>query len=245
VHPGLVHFVAEWADINYAFKVKKIMNAINDRNIEVLDGELKQLREDNERLQETFREEKWELQNNFRKVKEDLIDRMVRIREEKEELEGTIEDLSEEKKELEGTIEDLSEEKKNLEAKMQEEKEEMQSVIVDLSDKERSLQITIKNKCVVGDDNKILKIVRGKDPKIPGKENIYFVSANNSPTLTGSMKGGKVIVKYVFAASMNVRKLVKRYFKRSDPAPRFKEDELEAVKEFIMNLEPKDVFEYE
>jgi hypothetical protein len=31
-------------------------------------------------------------------VKEDLIDRVVKIREEEEELEGTIEDLSEEKK---------------------------------------------------------------------------------------------------------------------------------------------------
>ena len=32
VHPNLVHFVAEWISIEYAFKVAEIMNLINERN---------------------------------------------------------------------------------------------------------------------------------------------------------------------------------------------------------------------
>jgi hypothetical protein len=32
VHPNLVHFVAHWADIKYAFKVQTIMDSINDQN---------------------------------------------------------------------------------------------------------------------------------------------------------------------------------------------------------------------
>ena len=36
VHPDLVHFVAEWVDISYAFTVADIMNSINDKVHEVL-----------------------------------------------------------------------------------------------------------------------------------------------------------------------------------------------------------------
>ena len=36
VHPDLVHFVAEWVDISYAFTVANIMNSINDKVHEVL-----------------------------------------------------------------------------------------------------------------------------------------------------------------------------------------------------------------
>ena len=32
VHSDLIHFVAEWISIEYAFKVAKIMNLINERN---------------------------------------------------------------------------------------------------------------------------------------------------------------------------------------------------------------------
>ena len=32
VHPDLIHFVAEWISIEYAFKVKRIMDLINERN---------------------------------------------------------------------------------------------------------------------------------------------------------------------------------------------------------------------
>jgi uncharacterized protein YukE len=229
--------MAECADIGYTFNVKKIMNAINDKNIEVLDKEVKQLRDENEDLQQTFREEKVELQNNFRKVKEDLIDRVVRIREEKEELEGTIYDLSDEKKNLQGVIDDLNDEKNKLQTLIQEEKDKLQGVIEDLSDQKKKLQITVRNKCVVGDDNKVLKIVRGKEDE-------YFISANNDPTLRGPMKGGKVIVKYIFPASMNVRKLVRDQLNSSNPAPRFKPYELEYVKGVIMGFGPKDVIDY-
>ena len=36
VHPELIHFVAEWVDISYAFTVADIMNSINDKVHEVL-----------------------------------------------------------------------------------------------------------------------------------------------------------------------------------------------------------------
>ena len=32
IHPDLIHFVADWISIEYAFKVSKIMNLINERN---------------------------------------------------------------------------------------------------------------------------------------------------------------------------------------------------------------------
>lgn len=37
VHPHLIHFVAEWVDISYAFTVADIMNSINDKVHEVLE----------------------------------------------------------------------------------------------------------------------------------------------------------------------------------------------------------------
>ena len=32
IHPELIHFVADWISLDYAFKVSKIMNLINERN---------------------------------------------------------------------------------------------------------------------------------------------------------------------------------------------------------------------
>jgi hypothetical protein len=32
VHPDLIHFVAEWISVEYRFKVKRIMNMINEQN---------------------------------------------------------------------------------------------------------------------------------------------------------------------------------------------------------------------
>ena len=37
VHPDLVHFVAEWVDIDYAFTVSDIMNSINEKVHDVLE----------------------------------------------------------------------------------------------------------------------------------------------------------------------------------------------------------------
>ena len=37
VHPDLIHFVAEWVDISYAFTVADIMNSINNKVHEVLE----------------------------------------------------------------------------------------------------------------------------------------------------------------------------------------------------------------
>ena len=31
IHPKLVHFVAEWVDLEYAFTVSEIMDSINDK----------------------------------------------------------------------------------------------------------------------------------------------------------------------------------------------------------------------
>jgi hypothetical protein len=36
----LIHFIAEWVSIEYAFKVKHIMDAINDNNMEKLNTEI-------------------------------------------------------------------------------------------------------------------------------------------------------------------------------------------------------------
>ena len=37
VHPDLIHFVAQWVDISYAFAVKHVMDSINDKVHEVLE----------------------------------------------------------------------------------------------------------------------------------------------------------------------------------------------------------------
>ena len=47
VHPDLIHFVAHWCSIEYAFKVSKIMNAINDR------AKLQQV-DDNENIEDVL-----------------------------------------------------------------------------------------------------------------------------------------------------------------------------------------------
>ena len=47
VHPDLIHFVAHWCSIEYAFKVSKIMNAINDR------AKLQQM-DDNENIEDVL-----------------------------------------------------------------------------------------------------------------------------------------------------------------------------------------------
>ena len=36
VHPDLIHFVAQWVDVSYAFAVKHVMDSINDKVHEVL-----------------------------------------------------------------------------------------------------------------------------------------------------------------------------------------------------------------
>ena len=59
IHPDLIHFVAEWVSIEYAFKVKRIMDLINERNqIEnkSLDDTIKQLQEENSKLKEQLKQ---------------------------------------------------------------------------------------------------------------------------------------------------------------------------------------------
>jgi hypothetical protein len=51
VHPDFVHFVAEWCNVDYAFKVAKIMDAINSGNNEELGIRVRELRERNEILE--------------------------------------------------------------------------------------------------------------------------------------------------------------------------------------------------
>jgi regulator of replication initiation timing len=53
----LIHFVVDWISIEYAFKVKRIMNAINEKgqltnNPNYIDDHLKELLEENKRLKE-------------------------------------------------------------------------------------------------------------------------------------------------------------------------------------------------
>lgn len=36
IHPDLIHFVAQWVDVSYAFAVKHVMDSINDKVHEVL-----------------------------------------------------------------------------------------------------------------------------------------------------------------------------------------------------------------
>jgi hypothetical protein len=43
IHPKLVHHVAEWADLKYAIRVGRIMDAINENNKEKLDKEVSDL----------------------------------------------------------------------------------------------------------------------------------------------------------------------------------------------------------
>jgi predicted nucleic acid-binding Zn-ribbon protein len=50
IHPKLVHHVAEWADLKYAVKVGKIMDAINENNNEKLNIEITELRNQNEKI---------------------------------------------------------------------------------------------------------------------------------------------------------------------------------------------------
>ena len=64
VHPDLIHFVAHWCSIEYAFKVSKVMNLINERaNItetpsnENLNLVIEQLKKENEELKRNINEQ--------------------------------------------------------------------------------------------------------------------------------------------------------------------------------------------
>ena len=53
VHPKLIHFVADWVSIDYAFKVADIMDLINKNNQlknKVLEETIRELQEENEYL---------------------------------------------------------------------------------------------------------------------------------------------------------------------------------------------------
>jgi regulator of replication initiation timing len=57
LNPDLIHFVVDWISIEYAFKVKRIMNAINEKgkltnNPNYIDDHLKDLLEENEKLRD-------------------------------------------------------------------------------------------------------------------------------------------------------------------------------------------------
>ena len=54
IHPKLVHFVAEWVDLEYAFTVSEIMDSINDKVHEELNN--KQLPDNVENAKPIFNE---------------------------------------------------------------------------------------------------------------------------------------------------------------------------------------------
>ena len=72
VHPELIHFVAEWCDISYAFKVSAIMNNINRiKDLKSRDG--------NDNLDSIIRQQKSEIDKLTGTVKEkdDKIDQLL------------------------------------------------------------------------------------------------------------------------------------------------------------------------
>jgi vacuolar-type H+-ATPase subunit I/STV1 len=52
IHKDLIHFIAEWISEEYAFKVKHIMDAVNENNFEKLNREIAELQQENKQLQE-------------------------------------------------------------------------------------------------------------------------------------------------------------------------------------------------
>ena len=64
VHPDLIHFVAHWCSIEYAFKVSKVMNLINERaqitetpSNENLNLVIEQLKKENDELKRNINEQ--------------------------------------------------------------------------------------------------------------------------------------------------------------------------------------------
>jgi hypothetical protein len=56
IHPKLVHFVAEYCSIRYAFKVAEIMDLINEKNQllnKTLEDTISEMRKENEELKQS------------------------------------------------------------------------------------------------------------------------------------------------------------------------------------------------
>ena len=77
VHPDLIHFVAHWCSIEYAFKVSKVMNLINERaNItetpsnENLNLVIEQLKKENEELKRNINENRHTIDQYGRTINE-------------------------------------------------------------------------------------------------------------------------------------------------------------------------------
>lgn len=80
VHPKLIHFVAEWCNIIYAFKVAMIMDNINElKEVKNINGEenLKEIIDDLKYKIKKAEEEKAELKEAV-KIKDDKIDELTR-----------------------------------------------------------------------------------------------------------------------------------------------------------------------
>jgi hypothetical protein len=151
VHKDLIHFVAEYVSIEYAFKVKYIMDAINENNFEKLNIEIIDLKTQNYGL--TVQTQN--LKHNCNEKGKELYDKSIR------------------------------------------------------SD----------------DCNKKLKIMKNN--------NIFVVSACQDKV------AGKLFKEYIFPSAIAIRQLIRKNFKKEGQAPKFKEEELPQLIEFIEELKPK------
>jgi hypothetical protein len=80
-------------------------------------------------------------------------------------------------------------------------------------------------------NNKKILIIKKNDDD-------YKVSCN-STTKSKKKLGGDIVDTYTFPGGINIRQTIRNHFEKDGQTPKFKEEELTSLKEYINQLEPK------
>jgi hypothetical protein len=83
-------------------------------------------------------------------------------------------------------------------------------------------------------DNSVRTNINNKKLKILKIDEEYVVSCNQHKTL-----GGEIVIEYKFPAGINIRQDIRNHFNKKGQTPKFTEEELPQLKEYIESLEPK------
>jgi hypothetical protein len=83
-------------------------------------------------------------------------------------------------------------------------------------------------------DNSVRTNINNKKVKILKVDEEYVVSCNQNKILAG-----EVIETYKFPAGINIRQDIRNHLNKKGQTPKFTEEELPQLKEYIESLEPK------
>ena len=126
IHPDLIHFVAEWCNVEYAFKVSIIMNEINkvkeakhENGNEYLNNVITKLKDKNNRLRDANKKQKDKIDELLNKVdelnkrNEEILNNTHQIINQNNELKEDNKELKDNVKEQTETIDNLNNEVHN------------------------------------------------------------------------------------------------------------------------------------